>query len=225
MHNAIEVTTIRETALILPVGFETRLRIDVISTEATAMVRTLHRNERQCLFNGEENLLYFSHYSRRNCENECQVTYMYEQCKCIPYNLPLIFENATVCGIQESYCVFLAENKWMKGVDELNCLRRCLPACFDLSYKADATSAPLRAYEYLTPPSILRNMSMEYVNKNVAVVHFFYRESVFHGDLKNVYVGFTEFLCEYMYLSWFELGALKQRAQFFTSRTLKGVFF
>lgn len=69
---------------------------------------------------------------------------------------------------------------------------------FDLSYKAEATSTPLRAYNYLTPPSILKNMSMEYINKNVAVVHLFYRESVFHGVLKNVYVGFTEFLCEYL---------------------------
>ena len=52
MHNAIEATTIRETALILPVSFETRLRIDVTSTEATATVRHLRRNELQCLFNG-----------------------------------------------------------------------------------------------------------------------------------------------------------------------------
>nr|XP_036231447.1 pickpocket protein 28 [Bactrocera oleae] len=194
MHNAIEATTIRETALILPVSFETRLRIDVTSTEATATVRHLRRNERQCLFNGEENLLYFTHYSRRNCESECLVKYLYEQCKCVPYNLPLIFENATVCSAQQTYCISLAENNWLKGDGGSSCRKLCLPACFDLSYKAEATSTPLRAYNYLTPPSILKNMSMEYINKNVAVVHLFYRESVFHGVLKNVYVGFTEFL-------------------------------
>ncbi|XP_036333953.1 pickpocket protein 28 isoform X2 [Rhagoletis pomonella] len=167
MHSPIEATKMKETALILPIGFESRLRIDVVSNEATANLRTLQSNERQCILKDEVHLLYFAHYSRRNCESECQ----------------------------QAFCIYMAEDKWLRGDDVVaSCRKFCLPACFDLDYNADVTATPLRAYNYLTPPSILRNMSMEYVNKNVAVVHFYYRESVFHGDLKNVYVGFTEFL-------------------------------
>ncbi|XP_067633200.1 pickpocket protein 28 [Eurosta solidaginis] len=195
IHSPIESTSIKETAYVFPVGYETRVRIEVVSSEATENLRTMPREDRQCLFNGEENLLFYAHYSRRNCESECQVKFIYEQCKCQPFNLPLIYENATICGVQQVRCVQKVDDLWMKGTSGGDvCWDRCLPPCFDLSYKADATMSPLRQFDYLTPPSILRNMSMDYVNKHVAVLHFYYRESVFHGNVKNVYVGFTEFL-------------------------------
>ncbi|XP_053965737.1 pickpocket protein 28 [Anastrepha ludens] len=196
MHSPIETTTIRETALILPIGYETRLRVDVVRTEATSTVRKLSRNERQCVFNGEEKLLYFRHYSSRSCVSECRTRFLYNQCKCLPYNLPSIYDKVTICNVTQTHCIHRAVNDWLlkSDGDEQSYCKHCLQSCFDLTYKSDATWTPLRAHDYLTPPSILRNMSMEYVNKNVAIVHFYYRETVFHGDIKNVYVGFTEFL-------------------------------
>ncbi|KAM7345172.1 pickpocket 12 isoform 2-T2 [Cochliomyia hominivorax] len=194
LHNPIETPSVKETGLTVPLGYETRFRIDAVRSEAVAAIRSIHRNRRQCVFMNEERLLYYKYYTRRNCESECQATYLYQQCSCIPYNYPLIFKNASICTVKESFCINKANKNWILISPENVCLNRCLPGCFDLTFLPDSFSGPLAERNYTIQNRLLRNMAKDEMRKNIAIVHFYYRESVFHGDLKNVYIGLTEFL-------------------------------
>lgn len=197
LHNPIETPSVREAGLSVPLGYETRFRIDAVRSEAVASIRSIHRSRRQCIFMNEERLLYYKYYTRRNCESECQAAYLYQRCNCIPYNFPLLYNNATICTMQQSFCIAKANNKWAQVSQESLCLQRCLPGCFDLAFLPDSFSAPLAERNYTIQNKLLRNMAKDEMRKNIALVHFYYRESVFHGDLKNIYIGFTEFLCKF----------------------------
>ncbi|XP_037806112.1 pickpocket protein 28 [Lucilia sericata] len=194
LHNPIETPSVKETGLTVPLGYETRFRIDALGSEAVPSIRSIHRNRRQCVFMNEERLLYYKYYTRRNCESECQAIYLYQQCTCIPYNYPLVYNNATVCTVNESFCINKASKEWTLVSPDSLCLKRCLPGCFDLNFLPDSFSGPLAERNYTIQNSILRNMPKDEMRKNIAIVHFYYRESVFYGDLKNVYIGLTEFL-------------------------------
>lgn len=140
-------------------------------------------------------MLYYKYYTRRNCENECEAKFFYSECRCIPYNLPLVYANATLCSVRDIFCISRAQTAWA-NVKEKPCRKRCLPNCFDLSYLPDGFSSALAQRNYTIPSPFLRKMSKEQLKDNIAVIHFYYRESVFYGELKNVYIGLTEFLCK-----------------------------
>ncbi|XP_037941630.1 pickpocket protein 28, partial [Teleopsis dalmanni] len=193
LHNPIETPHIKETGLTIPIGYETRVRIDAVRTEAVESIRSIAIDSRQCLFKNEVELLYYKYYTRRHCESECQSQYVYENCNCIPYNLPLVYSNSTICTAKESFCVKDAELVWMVQTN-ITCRSKCLPSCFDLSFIADTFSSPLAKRNYLIPSVILRNMNKTNVTENIAILHFYYRESVFYGELRNIYIGLTEFL-------------------------------
>lgn len=196
LHNPIETPSVRETGLSIPLGYETRFRIDAIHSESVPAIRSIHRNRRQCVFLNEEHLLYYKYYTRQNCENECRSAYLYERCACIPFNYPPIYRNTTVCRMNESFCITKANKEWTLLSSDSLCLKRCLPGCFDLAFLPDSFSSPLAIGNYTIQNSFLQNMAKDQMRKNTAIVHFYYRESVFYGDVKNVYIGFAEFLCK-----------------------------
>lgn len=101
------------------------------------------------VFINEERLLYYKYYTRRNCESECQSIYLYRKCSCIPYNFPLIYSNASICSVKESFCISKANKEWILVSPESLCLKRCLPGCFDLNFLPDSFSGPLAERNYL----------------------------------------------------------------------------
>lgn len=157
-------------------------------------LRKINPLDRQCYFIYEKQLLYFKHYTRRNCEMECDAQLMLQLCNCIPYNMPKIYDNATICFLNDMECLVEAE-KLMFDPRSQKCKESCLSGCHELSFYPDTFVTPLAANDYNFPSSFFRNVSREWMHDNLALVEFFFQENIFRGNIKVPYTGFTEFLC------------------------------
>ncbi|KAH8269646.1 hypothetical protein KR018_011377 [Drosophila ironensis] len=192
-HNPVEAPMVKEAGLITAIGYETNYRMEMVRAEAVAAIRSISREGRQCLFKNEKELIFYKIYTRSNCENECTSAYLYDSCGCIPYDYPQIYSNASTCSMQETTCVRRAlrasvRPSWVK------CRRQCLPSCFDLNYLASGFAFPLAVNDFQLANSLVEGINKSYLSENIAVINVYYRESVYYGNMKNAYVGLTEFL-------------------------------
>ncbi|XP_073847825.1 pickpocket protein 28-like [Musca autumnalis] len=193
LASPVDRPLISEGGVAVRLGSETRFRIDALLTESSPAIRSINRRRRRCLFLNEEPLAFYRYYTKTHCENECLAAFLIDRCGCVPYYLPLIHNNSTFCNISRVFCIERTKQEFSQNHGS-KCLSRCLTTCFDLTFMPDTFSSPLATINYTIQSSILYNMSKEEVQRNIAVMHFYYRESVIHSELKNVYIGFTEFL-------------------------------
>ena len=71
----------------------------------------------------------------------------------------------------------------------------CLPGCFEIKYMK--TSSMARLSGDTTPKErILKNHSVQYFVKNMAIVHLYYQDTTFMNRIKSEIYGFSEFLCK-----------------------------
>lgn len=193
-HNPITTPNLKDQGLVVGIGYEMNFRLEVTRSEAMPTIRSISRDDRQCLFQNEKELLYHKHYTRLNCENECVAEYLYKLCNCIPEKFPLIYQNASVCSVGDTRCIrqgLRPEN----NIETLKCRKQCLPSCFDLSYLADAFYFPLAKRDYHIAISQVADLNKTFLMDNIAVMNLYYREYAYYGSMKNVYIGLTEFLC------------------------------
>lgn len=192
LGSPVDRPLISEGGVAVPLGSETRFRIDAQLTESSPAIRSINRRRRRCVFLDEQQLVFYRYYTKTHCENECLSAFLIEHCGCIPYYLPVIYDNATFCNISRLFCIEKAKlTQNLAG----RCMSRCHTPCVDLTFMPDAFSSPLAMHNYTIQSEILTNLPKEEVQRNIAVIHFYYRESVINAELKNVYIGFTEFLC------------------------------
>ncbi|XP_022217735.2 pickpocket protein 28 [Drosophila obscura] len=192
-HNPTEVPVVKEAGLITAIGYETNYRMEVVRAESVPAIRSISRDGRQCLFGNEKELIFYKTYTRLNCENECMAGYLYVSCACIPFDYPQIYSNATTCGVKDTFCLRRAQQAairpgWVK------CRQQCLPSCFDLSYLASGFAFPLATSKFQLSNPLVESINKSYLSENIAVINVYYRESVYYGNMKNAYVGLTEFL-------------------------------
>ncbi|XP_019890715.1 pickpocket protein 28 [Musca domestica] len=191
LGSPVDRPLISEGGVAVPLGSETRFRIDAQLTESSPAIRSINRRRRRCVFLDEQQLVFYRYYTKTHCENECLSAFLIEHCGCIPYYLPVIYDNATFCNISRLFCI---EKAKLTQNPAGRCMSRCHTPCVDLTFMPDAFSSPLAMHNYTIQSEILTNLPKEEVQRNIAVIHFYYRESVINAELKNVYIGFTEFL-------------------------------
>lgn len=71
----------------------------------------------------------------------------------------------------------------------------CLPGCFEITYDAEVSIAPLHSNQKL-----LKNTTLK--EQNVTTMHIFYKNMYFRSQRKEEIIGLTEFLCTLCF--WFE---------------------
>ncbi|KAL1491279.1 hypothetical protein ABEB36_011898 [Hypothenemus hampei] len=135
LSNPIETPKMADFGFLISPGFETRVTIVPSVREATASLRDVPIEKRQCYFSNERPLLYYRTYSQKNCINECQSNATLTQCKCVPYYLPT--KNETVyCSKIDDDCII-----GVKMDVDGDC--QCLPPCFHVSYENVLSSTPI----------------------------------------------------------------------------------
>lgn len=126
----------------------------------------------------------------QNCEMECQAKIFLEYCKCIRYFLPRLFDNITICGRSDDECVKnVTDQIQTRTNSSFTC--DCLPGCFEITYDAEISMAPL-----LQNAPILQKRELS--EPNVSIVHIFYKNNYFRSQKKEELIGFTEFLCKHL---------------------------
>ncbi|XP_055371678.1 pickpocket protein 28-like [Condylostylus longicornis] len=199
IHSPNEIPNAKETGLLIGVGMEARIRVNVKITEATNAVRSIQRKYRQCIFEEESELLSYAVYSKRNCNMECDAKRLYKKCKCIDYYMPHIYSNITTCGLKDILCIKNGTNVYLDPNDPVDneyikCNAKCLPGCFDYVYKGDMFVSPIISGKFKLKNKFIEEMDPELVRSSITILNFFYTENSFHPDSKDQFIGMTEFL-------------------------------
>ncbi|XP_061400846.1 pickpocket protein 28-like [Musca vetustissima] len=116
-------------------------------------------------------------------------------CNCIPYFLPKIFDNATICYIQHFDCQKKAERVYTDP-ETMKCKKECLSSCHDLSYMPDVFETPLATDDFELDNSFMRNFSKEYISENLALVNIYFPQNYYRSSIKTPYTGLTEYLSQ-----------------------------
>lgn len=199
LHNPTETPLIKELGLIIQAGYESKFRILAEKMDASPEIKDIKVSSRNCLFTSEVNLLYFRTYSKRNCEMECEAAMFLRHCNCIRHYMPRIYGNVSICGLSDLKCIEKKITSY-KGEreEEKSCNEICLPGCFDLTFLPDSFSADLESgNNFMVKDDFVEKFDKNHVTKNLALVHFYYKDNSYRGYMQSQYIGMTEFLCMY----------------------------
>lgn len=142
LHNPTETPKIADYGFSITAGHETRVVITPRISDASPLITRVPIKQRKCVFSDEGNLTYFSTYSRKNCEMECESRYLIEQCGCVLYYMPRFDESTNICNRDDWQCyetIKLAVES--ASNDSFQC--NCLPGCFEMNYGAEVSTARL----------------------------------------------------------------------------------
>lgn len=204
MHSPTETPNVREVGLFVAAGYETKARVRIDKLEADQKLHHVHLKHRQCEFQDEHQLIYFSTYTQANCEAECVAKSLMRHCRCLSHYMPKRFENETVCSIYDSKCVERIRLHSMLNDDdddERECDEVCLPSCYDLRFYAEFFSTPLQQGDFVNSDPKIRSLSEEYVETNVAILTMYYKDNSFRSSKQTEFIGMTDVLCRYCGIS------------------------
>ncbi|KAH8295713.1 hypothetical protein KR018_005486, partial [Drosophila ironensis] len=193
LYNPIDQPRLKESGLPVMIGHQTSFRLIARSFEALPTIRHIDRSKRQCIFSDEQELLFYRYYTRRNCEAECDALFFLRSCDCIPYYLPQVYPNASVCEVDNFQCLNRAE-KEVYDAESSQCKELCLSSCHDLIFFPDAFTTPFSQTTVRAQSEYLKNLSSEYIRENLAVVNFFHTDNHFRSSVRTAYTGPTEYM-------------------------------
>lgn len=197
LHSPTETPHIKEVGLFVAAGTETKMRITAVKSEADLKLRSMDKKYRQCLFDSEAELEYFSYYTKRNCEMECLTRTVMKQCGCFSHYMPKIFKNGSICGINDMPCVEKYRRISMLSDDNKHdCHDLCWPSCFDLTFVPDFFTIPLSHDGFSIENQFVQNMSSADVTQNIAILHMYFKENTYRSQKQTEFIGVTDFLCK-----------------------------
>lgn len=120
---------------------------------------------------------------------ECNAKIYLSYCKCILYYMPRFEDDITICGRSDDACVEqVTAQIQLQNNDSFVC--ECLPGCFEITYEAEISMAPL-----LQQAPLLSKQNLQ--GPNVSVIHMYYTNLFYRSQKKDELIGFTEFLCKF----------------------------
>ncbi|XP_044014162.1 pickpocket protein 28-like [Aphidius gifuensis] len=158
---------------------ESFMKLDASTFYSTEAVRDITLSSRKCLFSDESTVL-SAGYTYSDCLVDCRVNEIIRLCECRPFYLPRRGNNENaqrVCDTSDAKCLQQHKKQlWsvqLQGSvnpdandDSLNC-RHCYPACHDVRYTLEISSANLAQESTMGNASILRV-------SNSSLVHIYF---------------------------------------------------
>ncbi|XP_055844560.1 pickpocket protein 28-like isoform X2 [Episyrphus balteatus] len=144
--------------------------------------------ERQCYYQNEPKLMYFTVYTQANCELEWLNNATLLECGCIKIGMP---RNTThrVCGYENGYCVDLVTShhstlafRREKNM-ELESENYCLPTCFSIEYNAEIKHQNKIDYAHILKTNIdpYSNFTYNYSKTRISQVRIHFKYHQFNG--------------------------------------------
>lgn len=192
-HSPIETPKVANYGFFISTGLETKVVISPKISQASELIRKIPIRQRQCIFANEANLSYYNIYSKKNCEMECSSKLTELWCNCTLYFMPRKFNNGSkICNRKKASCYEQILYNIAYSHPEYSC-NYCLPACFEINYGREISSARLGTGGFLTAESI-PSRDVDYIQNNLAIIHIFFVDNSYGGFTKSELIGFTEFL-------------------------------
>uniref|UniRef100_A0A182Q3R4 Pickpocket n=1 Tax=Anopheles farauti TaxID=69004 RepID=A0A182Q3R4_9DIPT len=188
-HNPTETPKITDYAQYIPVGSENRIIITPKINDAANQIRKVAQAQRQCVFANEANLSYYSVYSRNNCELECEAKLILENCGCVLYYLPKLYEDTKICSRANARCYEqIRSSIAFTANTSLSCT--CLPGCFEISYIPDVTTAELEIGKFGIRENLLDSVKdAQYAKNNLALIYIFVKDTYYRSFTKGELFG------------------------------------
>ncbi|XP_038106261.1 pickpocket protein 28 [Culex quinquefasciatus] len=178
----------------IQVPLDQEVSVEVIPHLAltTDSIRHYNPKRRNCFFQEERKLRFFSVYSQANCELECLSNYTVKLCGCTRFSMPRA-RLVPVCGVGAMRCYQMAEYSLLRMDiygDRLTfkdgC--QCMPACSTLQYDAEISQADFD-WHHMKQFELDR---MERIHLSYLIVYF--KEPEFIAIKRSELYGDTEFL-------------------------------
>lgn len=173
LHSPVETPKMKNYGFSVSTGLETNVVITPKISGASEMIRKVPQKQRQCIFENEANLSYYNIYSRKNCEMECVSLTIEEDCDCVLYYMPRQFNGSKICNRQKATCY----EKVLFSIDSTYSQDKtcsCLPACYEINYGRELSSAKLGNGAFQTAENIFAYRDENYVQNNLAIIHIYF---------------------------------------------------
>ncbi|XP_017481510.1 PREDICTED: pickpocket protein 28-like [Rhagoletis zephyria] len=186
VHDPHEEPTVHETGVLLSAGFETVVRITPRKLISADKLRQLDVKRRNCIFENEYNLTFFAHYTADNCIYDCIVENMRSRCGCEPFYLTSNNSKLAICTQKHSDCFV--------NIKASGTCDKCWPNCVWKRYSTSTYSAKLENTGIDINSPILSNMSIAYVQDNIAIAKFYFKQGVYECTKQAPYFGSIDVL-------------------------------
>lgn len=167
VHNNDEIPWDIERAYVIEANYYAHTELVITPTKISTSIDLRYKftpDERGCYFEDEHKLKYFKKYSKSHCELECWITFIKQNCECLPIWLPHE-PHIKICDFSKSECL-------EDVVVSETC--HCLPQCTnDISYHVIKKSSWSReGLEFTFEDTSHENVSLTYLQ-------FHFEESAF----------------------------------------------
>ncbi|XP_055381341.1 sodium channel protein Nach-like [Condylostylus longicornis] len=128
--------------LFIGLGLESFIGIQAQEIICSNQVKQLSVSDRGCVFRNERPLAFFPEYDSSNCQVECMINNVIQNCGCSPYFFGIAGTNQ-ICNFSKVPC--LVENYDLNFAEEGTSFYKCscLPNCVDITYKTTISQVPL----------------------------------------------------------------------------------
>uniref|UniRef100_A0A336MC11 CSON014572 protein n=1 Tax=Culicoides sonorensis TaxID=179676 RepID=A0A336MC11_CULSO len=131
---------------------------------------------------------------------ECEASITEAECGCRALHMPKLNEDVRICDQRDSECYERIKFQTEYFGDE-SLLCECLPACYEIGYETELSSAPVRNlfmffFILLSNDMVPDEQRRLYVRNNTAILHVYLKDTSFRSFTKTEFIGFTEFLCK-----------------------------
>lgn len=148
--------------------------------------------QRECYFNGERNLAYYTFYTVKNCIDECLANLTYQECNCRRHYQPGE-DSKPLCGPKEFHCASTIKRKFV-GTYKTRC-KSCIPTCNEIQYHTETTYTPLQGSEMLWRDNS-GNLA-PWAHKNVSIVHIYFGEDSTNAKLRKELYGVIDLIANF----------------------------
>ncbi|XP_055846694.1 pickpocket protein 28-like [Episyrphus balteatus] len=139
-----EVPQVKKNFINIPFDQDILLSIKAQIMKTSEGLRHYTPERRQCYYQYERFLRYYTKYTQASCELECLANQTLAKCGCVKFSMPRALSHP-ICGWKKSSCADQVANNFVswkfmaktKGFGESACTGYCLPTCFDIKYKAE----------------------------------------------------------------------------------------
>ncbi|XP_055840713.1 pickpocket protein 28-like [Episyrphus balteatus] len=212
-----EVPQVKKNFINIPFDHDVLLTIKPQIMTTSEGLRHYTPERRQCYYQNERYLRYFTKYTQANCELECLANQTLAKCGCVKFSMPRSLSHP-ICGSKKVFCADQIANnfsswKFMaktKPFGESACTGNCLPTCFDIKYKAEI--------EQQIPGDGITKLF------RLTLLQIKFEEDVFNGLLRSELYSITDFIANCGGLLGLFMGvsilSLVELVYFFTVRLL-----